>query len=355
MRGILYTQRMDTQDARTLPPKAQEQLRQQAIRLKRNGMSVVDIAAGVAVYRNTVAKWWKTYGREGPKGLKARPRGRRLGAQRTLLVEQETTIQRLICDKNPDQYKLPFALWTRQAVQELVKVRLRVRMPLRTVGEYLKRWGFTPQKPLKRAYEQRPAAVRQWLDAAYPAIVRRAKQEQAEIHWGDETGMRNDSQHGRRYAPRGHTPVIRLSAKRASTNMISTVTNQGKVRFMIYSGSMNASRLIEFFTQLLKGENKKIFLILDNLRAHHAKPVQAWLAEGRNTKRIEVFFLPAYSPELNPDEYLNGDLKAGEHAKPPTRDTATLKKHVRAHMRMWQQSSTRVRHYFNHPNIRYAA
>ena len=346
---------MDTQDARTLLPATQEQLRKQAIRLKQQGMSFVDIAAIVAVHRNTVAKWWKIYVHEGLKGLKAQPRGRRVGAQRTLLVEQERTIQRLICDKNPDQYKLPFALWTRQAVQELMAVRLKVRMPIRTVGEYLKRWGFTPQKPLKRAYEQRPAAVRHWLDEDYPAIACRAKQEQAEIHWGDETGMRNDSQHGRSYAPRGHTPVIRLSAKRASTNMISTVTNQGKVRFMIYSGSMNASRLIQFFNQLLKGANKKIFLILDNLRVHHAKPVKAWLAEPRNTTRIEVFFLPAYSPELNPDEYLNGDLKVGVHAKPPTRDTATLKKNVRAHMRMLQQSPTRVSHDFNHPKIRYAA
>lgn len=346
---------MDTQDARTLSPVAQEQLRKQAIRLKQKGMRFVDIAVVVAVHRNTVAQWWKTYVQEGSKGLKAQPRGRRVGAQRTLLVEQEAAIQRLICDKNPDQYKLPFALWTRQAVQELMAVRLKVRMPIRTVGAYLKRWGFTPQKSLKRAYEQRPAAVRQWLDEDYPAIAVRAKQEQAEIHWGDETGMRNDSQHGRSYAPKGHTPVIRLSAKRASTNMISTVTNQGKVRFMIYSGSMNASRLIQFFKQLLKGATKKIFLILDNLRVHHAKPVKAWVAKARNTKRIEVFFLPAYSPELNPDEYLNGDLKVGVYAKPPTRDTATLKKNVRAHMRMLQQSPTRVSHYFSHPKVRYAA
>ncbi len=201
---------METQDARTLLPAAQEQLRKQAIRLKQQGMSFVEIAEVVAVHRNTVAKWWQRYVHGGLKGLKAQPRGRRVGAQRILLVEQEITIQRLICDKNPDQYKLPFALWTRQAVQELMAVRLKVRIPIRTVGEYLKRWGFTPQKPLKRAYEQRPAAVRQWLDEDYPAIASRAKQEQAEIHWGDETGMRNDSQHGRSYAPRGHTPVIHL-------------------------------------------------------------------------------------------------------------------------------------------------
>ena len=282
---------METQNACTLLPAVQEQLRKQAIRLKQQGMSFVEIAAVVGVHRNTIVKWWQRYVRDGLKGLKAQVRGRRVGVQRTLVVEEERTMQRLICDKNLDQYKLPFALWTRQSVQELMAVRLKVRVPIRTAGEYLKRWGFTPQKPLKRACEQRPAAVRQWLDEDYPAIASRAKQEQAEIHWGDETGMRNDSQHGRSSAPRRHTPVIRLSAKRTSTNMISTVTNQGKVWFMIYSGSMNASRLIQFFKQLLKGAKQKIFLVLDNLRVHYAKPVKAWLAESRHTKWIEVFFL----------------------------------------------------------------
>jgi len=346
---------MNTQDARTLLPAAQEQLRKQAIRFKQKGMSFVAIAAMVAVHRNTVAKWWKTYEQEGAKGLRAQRRGRRVGEQRTLLVEQELAIQRLICDKTPDQYKLTFALWTRQAVQELITIRLGISMPVRTVGEYLTRWGFTPQKPLKRAYEQRPAAVRQWLDTDYPAIAARAKQEQAEIHWGDETGLRNDSQHGRSYAPRGHTPVIRLSAKRASMNMISTVTNQGKVRFMIYSGTMNAQRLLQFFKQLIKAANKKIFLILDNLRVHHATLVKAWLTKKRHAQNLEVFFLPAYSPEMNPDEYLNCDVKAGVHAKPPVRDTATLKKTIRVHMRMLQHSPERVSKYFHHPKIAYAA
>ena len=294
---------MNTQDARTRLPAAQEQLRKQAIRFKQNGMSCVAIAAMVAVHRNTVATWWKTYEQEGAKGLRAQRRGRRVGEQRTLLVEQELAIQRLICDKTPDQYKLTFALWTRQAVQELITLRLGVSMPVRTVGEYLTRWGFTPQKPLKRAYEQRPAAVRQWLDTDYPAIAARAKQAQAEIHWGDETGLRNDSQQGRSDAPRGHTPVIRLSAKRASMNMISTVTNQGKVRFMMYRGTMNAQRLLQFFKQLIKAANKKIFLILDNLRVHHTTLVKAWLTKKRHAQNIEVFFLPAYSPEMNPDEY----------------------------------------------------
>jgi transposase len=221
------------------------------------------------------------------------------------------------------------------------------------VGSYLERWGFTPQKPLKKAYEQRPAAVQKWLDEEYPLIEKLAKQQGGEIHWGDETGLRSDAQHGRSYAPKGQTPVIRLSAKRASINMISTITNQGKVRFMIYQDTMNAKRLIKFLKQLIKDAGRKVFLILDNLRVHHSKPVKEWLA--RHTRQIAVFFLPAYSPELNPDEYLNCDLKAGVHSRPPVRDRQGLKRNVSSHMRMLQKSPARVRKYFEHKKIAYAA
>jgi len=277
------------------------------------------------------------YKREGAKGLQAQRRGRRVGEQRTLFVEQELAIQRLICDKTPDQYKRPFALWTRQAVQELITRRLKVRMPIRTVGDSLTAGG-APHK-------SRSSAPRSNVP------LRCAKQEQAEIHWGDETGMRNDRQHGRRYAPRGHTPVIRLSAKRASMNMLSTVSNQGTVRFMIDSGTMTAQRLLQFFKQLITAANKKVLLLPDNLRVHHAKLVKEWLATKHHAPKLEVFFLPAYSPEMNPDEYVNGEVRAGVHAKPPVRDTATLKRNIHAHMRMVQRSPARVSKYFNHPKI----
>ena len=328
---------MKKEDARTLLPETQEHIRRQAIRLKKKGKKYVAIAEIVGVHRNTVSNWWKTYEREGAKGLKAKKRGFEPGQWRTLDAAQEREIQGVIVEKTPDQLKLVFALWTRQAVQELMKIRLGITMPIRTVGEYLKRWGFTPQKPVKRAYEQRPAAVRKWLDEEYPAIAKRAKHEGAEIHWGDETGVRSDCQHGRGYAPKGKTPVIRLSAKRASINMISSITNQGKVRFMMYKDTMNA----------------KIFLILDNLRVHHARVVQEWLKDY--TEHIELFFLPAYSPELNPDEYLNGDLKAGVHSRAPARNTEGLTKKVRVHMKKLQKLPDRVKKYFNHPKIAYAA
>lgn len=344
---------MDKTDARTLSPQSQEELRKQAIMLRKQGKTFVEIGEVVGVDRKAVSRWWKTYEQKGAKGLKPQKRGRRKGDCRTINAAQEAEIQQLICDKNPDQYKLTFALWTRHAVQELIKIKCGITMPIRTVGEYLKRWGYTPQKPLKRAYEQCPKAVKEWLEKDCPEILEKAKQEKAEIHWGDETGLRNDCQHGRSYSPKGKTPVIRLSAKRASINMISSITNQGKVRFMVYSGGMNVNVFIKFLKRLIKESGRKIFMVLDNLRVHHANVVKEWLKD--HTDEIELFFLPSYSPALNPDEYLNCDLKAGVHSKPPSRSQKELKKKVISHMKKLQKSPKRVRKYFEHPKIQYAA
>jgi transposase len=345
---------MEKQDPRTLPAAAQEQIRRQAVRLHKAGKNYADVARIVGASRNTVSRWCRSYEAEGVAALKSKTRGIKTGMNRTLTPEQEADIQRQLIDKMPDQLRLSFALWTRQAVGELIRQRFGIVMPVRTIGHYLKRWGFTPQKPLKRAYEQQPAAVTKWVEEVYPAIHARAKAEDAEIHWGDETGIRSDSQHGRSYAPKGRTPAIRLSAKYTSVNMISTVTNQGLVRWMVYDGTMDASVLIRFMHRLVRGANgRKLFLILDNLRVHHAKIVQAWLAD--HTQEIEVFYLPSYSPELNPDEYLNCDLKAGVHSKPPVRNKDELKAAVSSHMRTLQRKPGRVAKYFEHPAIRYAA
>lgn len=344
---------MEKQDTRTMSPESQEQLRRQAIRLRKKGMSYTAIADLLGAHRNTVSIWCRQYEDGGAAAIASKKRGVKEGTHRTLSPEQEDEIRRCILDKTPDQYKLTFALWTRQAVRDVIKLRTGIAMPIRTVGHYLMRWGFTPQKPLKRAYEQRPEAVKTWLNEEYPAIHERAKDEDAEIHWGDETGIRSDAQHGRSYSPRGKTPVIRLSARYTSVNMISTVTNQGKVRFMMYDETLNAKRLITFMERLYRDAGRKVFLILDNLRVHHAKIVQAWLAE--HTSEIEVFYLPSYSPELNPDEYLNGDLKDGVHSKPPIRTHAQLKRTVFSHMKKLQKSPHRVAKYFEHHAIRYAA
>jgi transposase len=344
---------MEKIDARTVNQDAQYQIRRQAVKLRQRGMQYGEIAELLGVSPTYVCRVCKRYERDGIQGIAKGLRGRRKGEQRHLEVEQEEAIRKVIEDKTPDQLKMPFALWTRQAVRELIRRHTGIAMPIRTVGEYLKRWGYTPQKPIRKAYEQRPAAVQSWLEQEYPTIVGRAKDEGAEISWCDETGLRNDENRAKGYAPKGKTPTIRLNVNRTSMSMVSAITNQGKVRFMVYKEAMNADLMITFIKRLIKDAGRKVFLIVDNLKTHHSKAVKKWLLE--HTEEIEVFYLPSYSPELNPDEYLNCDLKCGVQSGLPARTEKELKRKMVSHMRMLQKKPGRVRKYFEHPKIRYAA
>ena len=238
------------------------------------------------------------------------------------------------------------------AIGALIQQRSGIRMPVRTIGHYLKRWGFTPQKPLQRAYEQRPEEIQRWRDHDYPAIAARAKREGAEIHWGDETCLRTSDPRGRGFAPRGQTPVLEVVARRKSVSVLSTVTNRGLVRFMVLDGPLSAPMRIEFLRRLIRSTDHKVFVILDNLNVRKAANVRAWVTA--HAHQIAVFYLPAYAPELNPDEYLNGDLKLGVATKVPARTKPDLAKAARSHLRMLQRRPARVRNFFHHPRIRYA-
>jgi len=347
-------QPIEKQDFRGASSEVRQSLRKRAISLIKSGKKKGEVAILFGVNKNTVSNWWKSYKDEGIKGLSDKKRGAKSENCKLLTSEQEKQIQKLIVDKYPEQYKLPFALWTRKAVQELVEQQFGIVLARSTMGYYLRSWGFTPQKPKKKAYEQKSAAVEKWLEEEYPAIKNRAKAENAEIHWGDETGCKNRCNHGRSYAPRGKTPVKEQMSKSFKINMISTVTNQGRVQFMIYSENMNADKLIEFLRQLIKSNDKKIFLILDNLKVHHCHVVKEWLAQEEINQKLEVFFLPSYSPELNPDEYLNCDLKRGLSDKPAPKHVKQLQQNVEEHMSMLQQNPKRVAKYFTHKDIQYA-
>lgn len=184
-----------------------------------------EIATYLGVHRTTVSEWWGQYQQQGEAALHQQKRGSRVGTGRSLSETQAATVQGLLQAHFPDELNIDSALWTRTAVQELIACECGVEMPIRTVGEYLKRWGYTPQKPLKRAYEQNPKLVRAWLETEYPAIEQRAEIEGAEIAWGDESGLRSDAQVGRGYAPIGQTPEIHYSRQRVSVNYIASISN----------------------------------------------------------------------------------------------------------------------------------
>ena len=344
---------MELKNARKLGPSELYERRKQAVSLYRKGMTRKEIAPLVGAHRNTVGQWIRQWQAGGMRALRPDSPGRPTGSGRRLTPGQEGEVRRCITDRFPNQLKLPFALWTRDAVRQLISERFGVDLPIRAVGWYLKRWGFTPQKPVRRAYERSEPAVRRWLEVEYPAIRQRARREGAEIHWGDETGLRSDDVNGRGYAPKGCTPVRRAKGTPEKVNMISTVTNQGKIRFMFYRKGLNAKVLIRFLRRLVQSTGQKVFLILDNLRVHHARMVKQWVRE--HASEIELFYLPSYSPDLNPDEYLNCDLKAEVGKRPDSRRKGELKRSSLHAMHRIQKQPARVRKYFEAKSIRYAA
>jgi transposase len=340
-------------DMRKLAPAAQEERRRQVIGLRQSGASYAAVAAQVGLSQTGVFNICRRFAIRGEKGLVSGKRGRKPQEQRLLTTAQEAEIKRLICRHMPDDLGLGFALWSRAAVCALILRQYGVRLAVRTSGKYLARWGFTAQKPLRRAYEQQPAAVRDWLRHEYPAIVARARRAHGIIFWGDETGLRADDVRGRSYAPRGQTPVVRPNQRRIRLGLISAVSNRGELRWMVLDGAIKAPVLIRFLQRLIQEARRKVFLILDRLPVHRAAPVRDWLAKHRG--EIEVSYLPPYSPELNPDERLNADLKQAVTRKAPMRSKQHLKQATISHMRRLAKSPARVRSYFHQRPVRYAA
>lgn len=344
---------MSTEDRRRASTDARIELRKQALRLRELGRTLAEISeiTGYAVpYLSTMLR---ALAKAPEQAVVVSRGGRPKASGRALTLAQEKQVQDWVCKRCPDQLQLPFALWTRKAIQSLIAQKCGVRLSIRGVGDYLQRWGYTPQKAMRRAYERDEARVQAWLTEEYPRIKRQAKREGAEIYWGDETGLRSDESRHRGYAPRGKTPLLRIPARRKSLSLISAITNQGRVRFMVFPGAISPDLLIEFMRRLLRDAGRKVFLILDNLNVHKAKKVRTWLEE--RPEQIEVFFLPPYSPELNPDEYLNGDLKRAVHQDVPPSDAEALRSTTTKHLRKIQRSRGRVQRYFRHPSIRYAA
>jgi transposase len=351
---VRYSLMVSIRDFRKQARAARTELRRTAVRMVQAGHTRIEAAAAVGVNRHSVGGWVTAAARSGEGVLVGGRPGRRPDEQKALSLEQEIRIKRLITDNCPDQLGLPFALWTREAVGLLIERETGVRLSSRTtIGDYLRDWRFTPQRPQKRATERREAAVRTWLERDYPAIVARAKAEGAEIHWGDETGISNQANYGRSFAPEGRTPVILRPATRFAYSMISTVTNRGTLRFMIYEGALNTLIFLNFLRRLIKNARRKLFLIVDNLRVHRAKSVAAWVEA--HSDRIELFYLPPYAPDHNPDEFMHNDLKQGLARRRIPKSRAALKSGLHAYMRSLQRQPSKVRAFFQASTVRYAA
>ena len=342
---------MEIRDARSLPSVAQEDLRRKAVKCVMGGKKQVEVAEVLGVTRQTVGKWVKTFRQGGEKALKAKRRGRPKGG--ALLPWQAAQIAKTVVDRNPEQLRLPFYLWTREAVAQLIEQRFGIGLSVWTVGRYLARWGFTPQKPVRRAYEQNPEAVRRWLAEDYPAIQKQAKKEKALIFWGDETGLRSDHVAGRSYGLCGQTPVIPGTGQRFGCNMISAITNQGNLNFMVFKDRFNADVFLEFLRRLLRQIQRRVFLIVDSHPVHRAVKARNWIE--KRARQISLFYLPGYSPELNPDELLNQDVKSNAVGRRRSKNRKELVANARSFLWSRQRQPHIVRQYFQGKHVQYAA
>ena len=321
----------------------------QVIVLKKKSYIGTEISDLTGMPENRISQIWQMYLKTG-KIPKPKKRGRKVGDGKLLSLEQETEIKRIIIDKNPDQMKLACYLWTINAVRELIRQKYDIQLGKETIREYLQSWGMSSQRPAKRAYKQDEKAVEAFKNEAYPEIQKRAKMENAEIYFGDETGINNQAYNPRGYAPKGQTPVVKVEVSRKRVNMMSAVSPSGHHKFKLYEDSTTQQKLIEFMAALVKDKRKnKIYLILDNLKVHHGKLVLAWLEEHKD--EIEVFYFPSYSPKINPDEYLNQILKQDMGAGIPPRNEKQITKKIMSFME--RLSTDMVKMIFHHPKLAY--
>lgn len=340
---------MKETDGRKLKHDVLEALRIRAVRRVENGESPEVVIKAIGMSRQCIYKWIAAYREGGMDALRAK---KLFGRPPTLNGKQMRWIYRTVVEKNPAQLKFPYALWTREMVRELIDRKYGIILSAVSVGRLLKKLGLSCQKPLMRAFQQDAVLVSRWISEDFPKIKRLAKRERAEIFFEDEAGIRSDFHSGRTWGIRGETPIIKTTGARFGLNMLSAISAKGGMRFMIYRGKMNADVFCDFLDRLLYNARNKIFLVLDGHPVHRSVRVKKFV-EATNGK-LRIFYLPSYSPELNPDELVWNNIKS-KIGRATIKGPADLRKKVHGHLRSLQNRPSTIRGFFQEPNVRYAA
>lgn len=319
------------------------------------GMTKYAAAKKCRIQETTVGRWYRNFAAKGADAIRGGKRGPKPGGEKHKLSDaQMKELKKVVVDKTPDQLKFDFALWSSKAIKEYVQRKYGMSISRRTARRYMQRMGFTYQCPVKAAREQNPALVKKWLETEYPAIRSEAARCGATVFWADESSVLTCETKARGYSPAGVSPVLVAPANRSiRCNMISAVSNRGDMQFMVFDGAMNVDIFKDFTERLAKETPGMAFLIVDNLKVHHAKALEPWLEENKG--RIRLFYLPSYSPELNPDEYLNRDVKASLAEKRRPSSAKALKEEVSSHLSAKQSNRDAIKRLFHKKEVRYAA
>lgn len=337
-------------DGRTLSHKTLEELRIRTVKQVEAGAHPEELSKSLGLNRSTIYKWIQRKADGGDEGLKAKPISGRPGR---LNDKHLKWLCKVLIDKTPQQFKLPFALWTRDQIIEVVKRKFGIKLSKTGLSRVLEKLGFTFQKPTVRYKQQDPIIVGKWVTSDFPKIQAEAKERDADIYFGDEASVSSTYSLGKTIGKRGVTPVVQRTTKRFRVNMLSAVTAKGQCRFMVTEQSGTAAVFVTFLKRLLVGADNPIFLILDNHPIHKSKLVQNFVE--KNKDKLKLFFLPPYSPELNPDELVWNDVKNHGLSRHLVDNLETLKKLVYSRLFELQKKTTKVASFFKTPTTSYAA
>jgi transposase len=341
---------MARRDARELDHKTLEQIRTRAVEQVQAGESPEVVIKALGFSRSCIYTWLARYRSGGWGALKARAlRGRPMKIQ----PAQMKWLYETVTGKSPLQFRFEFALWTREMICMLLREEFSLKLSLTSVGRLLRQLGLSCQRPLFRATEQDPERVRRWRDEEFPAIRRAAKEAGASIFFGDEAGVRSDYHAGTTWRVKGKTPVVARTGQRKSVNMLSAVSARGELRFMLVQGRVNGAVFAEFLRRLMHNAAQPVFLVLDGHSIHHSRTVRDFVASQKG--RLRLFFLPPYSPELNPDEQVWNYVKHHGVGKATVRVATDLRRFVLARLRSLQRLPWTVRMFFLTPHTQYAA
>ncbi|MCK4600591.1 IS630 family transposase [Candidatus Bipolaricaulota bacterium] len=337
-------------DACKLTHKELTELRKRGVASVQAGESPEVVARVFGISRMTIYNWLALYRRGGWHALDAKKRGGRppkLNAKAIRWVYDTVTM------KNPLQLRFPFALWTCGMLVDLIKRQFGISLSRSSVSRLLKQLGLSPQRPLRRAYQQNPEAVEQWLKEDFPRIRKEAQEVGATIYFADEAGVRSDYHSGTTWGIRGQASVVSSTGARFGLNVISVVNRQGKLRFMVFNGRLNGDLFIQFLRRLLYGASHPIFLIVDGHPAHRSAAVRKFVASTEG--KLRLFYLPTYSPELNPDEQVWNHLKNHTIGKQCINSLEQLTKAVHSHLRSMQRKPALIRSFFLLLTTQYAS
>jgi transposase len=338
------------QDARKLSRVSLTDLRRRAVASVQDGHTPDEVAETLGISRAAVFGWLARYRAGGWDALNARRRG---GRPPKLSGSQMQWIYQTVTEKNPLQMKFTFALWTLDMVRRLIRRHLRIMLSRSSVGRLMDQLGLSAQRPLWRAYQQNPAAVAKWLRDEYPRICEAAKQARALIFFADEAGVRSDAHSGTTWAPRGKTPIVSTTGARFGMNLISAVSRTGQMHFAVVEGRVTAEVFVEYLRRLLHGRRRPVFLVVDGHPTHKSAMVRRFVESVSG--RLQLFFLPPYSPELNPDELAWNDLKNHILGRMSITGPDQMRRAVLSRLRWMQKSPNHVASFFYAPETRYAA